>query len=83
MKKGFALIFLFSLIHFSVSCAQWIRVNQQGYLPGDSKIAVWLTNQPENIKDFKIIDHSTKKVVFSSKMLVLKGAQGALRIRTA
>ena len=79
MKKTITLSILLILIHFSVSSAQWIRVNQHGYLPGDFKNAVWLTNQPENIKDFKIIDHSTKRVVFSSKMLVMMGSQGAFK----
>ena len=79
MKKAITLFFLLSLIYFSVSSAQWIRVNQMGYLPDDSKNAVWLTNQPENIKEFKIVNNSTKKVVFRSKTVLLKGAQGALK----
>ena len=79
MKKAITLFFLLSLIYFSVSSAQWIRVNQMGYLPDDSKNAVWLTNQPENIKEFKIVNNSTKKVVFRSKTVLLKGVQGALK----
>jgi len=79
MKKAITLFFLLSLIYFSVSSAQWIRVNQMGYLPDDSKNAVWLTNQPENIKEFKIVNNFTKKVVFRSKTVLLKGVQGALK----
>jgi endoglucanase len=79
MKKTITLFFLIILIHFSASSTQWIRVNQLGYLPDDSKNAVWLTNQPENIKEFKIVDNITKKVVFSGKTVTPKGAQGALK----
>ena len=79
MKKAITLFFLLSLIYFSVSSAQWIRVNQMGYLPDDSKNAVWLTNQPENIKEFKIVNNFTKKVLFRSKTVLLKGVQGALK----
>ncbi len=79
MKKGLIVFFLFSLIHFSVSSTQWIRVNQIGYLPNDSKNAVWLSNQSESIKDFQLVDNLTGKVVFRSKMILPKGAQGAFK----
>jgi len=78
MKK-LTLYFLFSIIQFSVFPAQWIRVNQAGYLPDDSKNAVWVTNQSESIKDFKIVDDLTKKVVFRSKTVLSKGAQDAFK----
>lgn len=79
MEKNITVFLLFCLIHFSVSSAQWIRVNQKGYLPDDSKNAVWVTNEQVSINEFRLINVSTKKVVFSSKTIQSKGAQGPFK----
>jgi endoglucanase len=41
----------------------WIRINQLGYLPGSSKVAVWCGKDNESIKSWELIDATTKKVV--------------------
>lgn len=54
----------------------WIRINQLGYLPQSKKVAVWVTKGNRNIKDFKIIDSKTNKVVFKGKSSQDFGAYG-------
>ncbi len=77
MKKAAITLLLFSLALCSVSAAQWIRINQKGYLVNDIKVAVWLSNQSDSITEFQIVNDLTQKVVYNSQRIQSKGAQGA------
>jgi len=79
MKKNLIPIVLFTLILHTVSATQWIRVNQQGYLPDDRKNAVWVTNQPGVVSGFQLVDEVTHQVVYRGKTIQQEGAQGAFR----
>lgn len=56
-----------ALLSIQAFAGQWIRVNQLGYLPEASKVAVLMSNDPVKVKSFKVIDATTRKVVFKSK----------------
>ncbi|HYK75562.1 MAG TPA: glycoside hydrolase family 9 protein [Daejeonella sp.] len=43
----------------------WIRINQLGYTPATSKVAVWVSKSDEEIKNFQLINSETQKVVFT------------------
>ncbi len=43
----------------------WIRINQLGYLPKGTKVAVWCSKGNENIRQFILVDASTNQKVFS------------------
>jgi endoglucanase len=43
----------------------WIRINQLGYLPSSSKVAIWCSKDNELIKSWELIDAATKKIVAS------------------
>lgn len=76
MKKiGIALL-SFHLLSGSVCASQWIRVNQEGYLPDDVKVAVWLTDQSVSVSEFQIVSGLTDKVMCNCKVVQQKGAQG-------
>lgn len=42
-----------------------IRVNQLGYLPHDSKVAVLVSREPVQVSSFSVIDETTGRTVFS------------------
>lgn len=47
------------------SDSTWIRINQLGYLPKSSKVAVWCSKDVKTPKQFFLIDAITKKIVFA------------------
>lgn len=71
MKK--ALIFLACcLFSFFIEPAfaresepSWIRINQLGYTPTGSKVAVWCSKGSRAVVDFQLVDVETKKIVYS------------------
>jgi len=77
MKKFGISLFCFHLFFCSVFASRWIRVNQEGYLTDDIKVAVWLTNQSESISQFQIVNVLTGKVVYNGETVQQKGSQGA------
>ena len=66
-----ALILALVLFSFSALLAtdsSWIRINQLGYLPNSSKVAVFGSKQNENPQQFYLVDAATQKVVFTKSM---------------
>ncbi|HVK97842.1 MAG TPA: glycoside hydrolase family 9 protein, partial [Flavisolibacter sp.] len=65
-----AAAFLFSatIISFSGSNSSteqsWIRINQLGYKPNSSKVAVWCSKFDQPIKTFQLVNAITKKIAF-------------------
>ena len=47
-----------------VYAGQWIRINQLGYLPRATKVAVYMSNDPVEIASFSIVDAITGRTVF-------------------
>ena len=45
---------------------QWIRMNQLGYLPSSSKVAVLMSNEKISVGSFRIIDVYSGKTVYQS-----------------
>jgi len=64
--------FLFSLIIAATfhSSAQnktdFIRINLLGYLPGNTKTAVWCSKEDNTIKEFYLVDATSKKRVYKN-----------------
>lgn len=76
MKKLFSLL-SFICILASLHAAQWIRVNQLGYLPGDVKVAVWVSDELTRLADFQVINKSTGEITFSGTRIRQMGRQPA------
>ncbi len=56
---------LFFISSLFASDSTWIRINQLGYLPKSSKMAVWCSKNSKKPIHFLLIDATTKKVVFT------------------
>lgn len=71
--KSFRLSLLaaFSLmaVSFQAKAGEWIRINQVGYLPDASKVAVYVSNdvEPHEIPSFSVVDASTGETVYASR----------------
>ncbi|SFP71093.1 Peptidoglycan/xylan/chitin deacetylase, PgdA/CDA1 family [Pseudarcicella hirudinis] len=46
--------------------SSWVRINQLGYLPNSVKVAVWVSKEHDEIKEFGLYDAFSKKRVFHS-----------------
>ncbi len=54
----------------------WIRINQLGYPPKFTKIAVWVSKSDKNISEFSIHDYYSKEQVWKSEDLYMTGSYG-------
>ncbi|MBL7759831.1 MAG: glycoside hydrolase family 9 protein [Sediminibacterium sp.] len=56
---------LLAVSSFAATDSSWIRINQLGYLPNSSKVAVWVSKQDQQIQSFSLVDAATGKTVFT------------------
>jgi len=54
----------------------WVRINQLGYTPTGTKVAVWCSKEAQTIQQFQLVDSATGKVVFTGKAGQPFGAYG-------
>ncbi|NTS42462.1 glycoside hydrolase family 9 protein [Flavisolibacter sp. BT320] len=54
----------------------WIRINQLGYKPAGTKVAVWGAKTAAPQQSFQLVDAATNKVVFNGKAGKAFGAYG-------
>lgn len=64
---------------FPLSAQGWIRINQLGYLPESVKVAVYISNQSEKLRDFALCDAITDKVIFRGKALTFNGEDWGMK----
>lgn len=70
MKKNlFILFFLFisCVFTYAQGVNSWVRVNQLGYFPNATKVAVFMSAVESSSIDFKVKDANTHKVAFEGK----------------
>lgn len=56
--------YIFCLVSFGASAFDFIRINQLGYLPHSSKVAVFISDQRTDIKNFQLFETLSGKMVF-------------------
>jgi peptidoglycan/xylan/chitin deacetylase (PgdA/CDA1 family) len=61
--KTLLLCFLFAFINIT-AFSNWIRINQMGYTPAGSKVAVWCSKEQDTLKYFELINAGTHQVVY-------------------
>ena len=76
--KTLFLCFLFAFINIT-AFSNWIRINQMGYTPAGSKVAVWCSKEQDTLKYFELINASTHKVVYRHPAGNAFGAYGPFR----
>lgn len=64
---------------FGAQAGEWIRINQLGYLPRATKVAVMLCSDSVPVSSFDVVDAFTGKVVMSSASVRPMGALGSMR----
>ncbi|MBS1496453.1 MAG: glycoside hydrolase family 9 protein [Bacteroidetes bacterium] len=57
----------------------WIRINELGYLPKGSKVAIWCSKEVAGIKNWELVDAATKKIVYAGKSGKAFGAYGPFK----
>src|SRR5690606_14032224 len=57
----------------------WIRINQLGYLPDNTKVAVWVSKAEQSIKRFTVINNENGKVVLKKKVGKAFGQYGPFK----
>ncbi|RZK49389.1 MAG: glycoside hydrolase [Pedobacter sp.] len=67
------------LVSFRSEENTWIRINQLGYLPSSSKVAVWVSVDNEEIKNWELYDANTHKVVAKGSAGKAFGAYGPFK----
>lgn len=67
MKKGGLLVLLFVLLFIDCGGQSWIRINQLGYLPESIKVAVFISEETNEISVFQVCDAITDKVIYMGR----------------
>jgi len=76
MKKIYVIVLL-TLSGITLSAQQWIRVNQLGYSPEDTKVAVWVSKEKVQVTEFRLVNELTGKTVFTGHNIIPKSTNGA------
>lgn len=71
-----AMIFCSAQIHAD---GKWIRINQLGYLPKATKVAVMMCKDSTSVKRFEIVDAFTGKISYTSAAVKATGKLGDMR----
>lgn len=77
--KRLVSIAILSLAAVQAFAGSWIRVNQIGYLPEATKVAVFMSDETAQINGFELVDAFTGEVAFSSSAVRPTGALGRMK----
>ena len=78
MKRFFALVFV-AILLFPLQAEEWIRINQLGYLPQSIKVAVFMSEEGNQLKQFQLVDAYTQEVVKEFDSLKESGSIGNMK----
>lgn len=70
---------ILSLAAVQAFAGSWIRVNQIGYLPEATKVAVFMSDETAQINGFELVDAFTGEVAFSSSSVRPTGVLGRMK----
>ena len=76
---------ILSILAMTVACAapafagSWVRINQLGYLPNSTKVAVYVSNDPESVLSFDVVEVFTGEKVLSGMPVRNTGELGMLK----
>ena len=62
----------------TVHAAGWIRINQLGYLPHATKVAVLISQEKIEVTQFELVDAYTGKTAYCSTATRNMGANGQM-----
>lgn len=61
------------------AAGKWIRVNQLGYLPKATKVAVMMSSESASVTKFELVDAFSGKVVYTSTAVKATGEMGQMK----
>ena len=70
---------ILSLAAVQAFAGSWIRVNQIGYLPEATKVAVFMSDETAQINGFELVNAFTGEVAFSSSAVRPTGVLGRMK----
>lgn len=70
---------ILSLAAVQAFAGSWIRVNQIGYLPEATKVAVFMSDETAQINGFELVDAFTGEVAFRSSAVRPTGVLGRMK----
>lgn len=73
------LLVLMAFNALMVKGEEWVRINQLGYLPKATKVAVLMSDQPITVNNFTLVDAFTGKVAYTSNHVQAMGAMGNMK----
>ena len=59
--------------------SSWIRINQLGYLPQSVKVAVYISDESGEIREFQLINAETGNVVFKNTLVIYSGSKWEMK----
>ena len=77
--KRLVSIALLALAAVQTFAGSWVRINQIGYLPEATKVAVFMSNEAVEVNGFELVDAFTGEVVWRSDAVRPTGALGQMR----
>ena len=77
--KRLVFMAILSLAAVQAFAGSWIRVNQIGYLPEATKVAVFMSDETAQINGFELVDAFTGEVAFSSSAVRPTGVLGRMK----
>ncbi|MBR4755969.1 MAG: glycoside hydrolase family 9 protein, partial [Bacteroidales bacterium] len=79
MKRTALPLLLCLLFPLIADAASWIRINQLGYIPNSTKVAVLISEEEISIQTFEVVDAFTGKAAMVSNALKPAGAMGRMK----
>ena len=73
---SFTILSFFIAFQYKPQTTSWIRINQLGYKPNGTKVAVWCSKAQSAIGNWQLINASSKAIVYSGKFEKAFGAYG-------
>lgn len=77
--KRLVFMAILSLAAVQAFAGSWIRVNQIGYLPEATKVAVFMSDETARINGFELVDAFTGEVAFRSSAVRPTGVLGRMK----
>ena len=77
--KRFLVFALISMLLFPLQADEWIRINQLGYLPQSIKVAVFMSEEGNELNEFQLVDAYTQQVVKTFRTLKQSGSIGNMK----
>lgn len=78
--KRFVSIAVLALAAVQAFAGSWVRINQIGYLPSATKVAVFMSDEAVEVTGFELVDAFTGETVWRSEAVRPTGSLGRMKV---